>query len=123
MLCALVGSSLWVNNATRLGMAVSTSHSIGALFLLRAPMRHEPDARCPVGATIGVGIAFGGPGCVQWGDARHGVGAIVLSWVLSPVIAALFASALFLATKYGVLLAPDSHARRTRPARRCTRAC
>ena len=52
-----------------------------------------------------------------WGDARHGVGAIVLSWVLSPVIAALFASALFLATKYGVLLAPDSHARCTRPAR------
>ena len=53
---------------------------------------------------------------MQWGDARHGVGAIVLSWVLSPVIAALFASALFLATKYGVLLASDSHARCTRPA-------
>ena len=30
MLCALVGSSLWVNTASRLGLAVSTSHSIGA---------------------------------------------------------------------------------------------
>ena len=65
-----------------------------------------------VGATIGVGIAFGGAGCVQWGDARHGVGAIVLSWLVSPLLAAAFASALFLATKYGVLLAADPHARR-----------
>jgi hypothetical protein len=34
MLCALVGSAVWVNNATRLGMAVSTSHSIGTRRLL-----------------------------------------------------------------------------------------
>jgi phosphate/sulfate permease len=31
MLCALIGSSLWVNSATRLGMPVSTTHSIGEL--------------------------------------------------------------------------------------------
>lgn len=56
MLCALCGSALWVNNATRLGLAVSTSHSI-------------------VGATIGVGIAFRGTGTVLWGSATTGVGA------------------------------------------------
>jgi hypothetical protein len=51
MMCALVGSSVWVNNATRLGLAVSSSHSI-------------------VGATIGVGIAFRGPSAVLWGACR-----------------------------------------------------
>jgi sodium-dependent phosphate transporter len=54
MMCALVGSSVWVNNATRLGLAVSSSHSI-------------------VGATIGVGIAFRGPSAVLWG-ACHSLG-------------------------------------------------
>lgn len=93
MLCALVGSSLWVNNASRLGLPVSTSHSI-------------------VGATVGVGIAFRGPSCVLWGDARHGVASIVLSWVISPLMAALFGAALFLLTKHGVLKARDPHARR-----------
>jgi phosphate/sulfate permease len=76
---------------------------------------HAHAAACAVGATIGVGIAFGGPGCVQWGDARHGVGAIVLSWLVSPLVAAAFATAFFLATKFAVLRAPDSHARRACP--------
>jgi len=29
MLCALIGSSIWVNSATHLGLPVSTTHSIG----------------------------------------------------------------------------------------------
>jgi sodium-dependent phosphate transporter len=60
-----------------------------------------------VGATVGVGIAFGGVGAVRW----DGVAKIVMSWIVSPLLAALFACVLFLATKYGVLRAPDSHAR------------
>lgn len=92
MLCALCGSALWVNNASRLGWAVSTSHSI-------------------VGATIGVGIAFRGVHTVQWGDATHGVGAIILSWFISPLLAAGLACAIFLLTKQIILKHDDSHAR------------
>ena len=84
MLCALVGSSLWVNNASRLGLPVSTSHSI-------------------VGATLGVGFAFKGPSSVLWGDARHGIASIVLSWVVSPLAAAVFGALLFTGSKYLVL--------------------
>ena len=84
MLCALVGSSLWVNNASRLGLPVSTSHSI-------------------VGATLGVGFAFKGPSSVLWGDARHGILSIVLSWVISPLAAALFGAIIFTFSKKLVL--------------------
>jgi phosphate/sulfate permease len=76
-----------------------------------------------VGATIGVGIAFGGAGCVQWGNATHGVGAIVLSWIISPLIAALFAVAFFAATRVAVLQAPDSHARRAQRGSAAALAC
>ena len=92
MLCALIGSSFWVNNASRLGLPVSTSHSI-------------------IGALVGVGLAFTGPSSVKWGDARHGLGAVVLSWIVSPLVASVLGAALFLATKHGVLLAADPHAR------------
>ncbi|EGD92389.1 uncharacterized protein TERG_08993 [Trichophyton rubrum CBS 118892] len=47
MMCALVGSSLWLTFATKMGMPVSTTHSI-------------------VGAIIGVGIATLGKDGVQW---------------------------------------------------------
>lgn len=96
MLCALVGSSLWVNLASRLGLAVSTSHSI-------------------VGATIGVGVAFRGPSGVLWGDARRGVWSIVLSWVVSPFLAGALGALLFSATKLAVLRAPDPHTRSAQP--------
>lgn len=103
MLCALVGSSLWVNTASRLGMAVSTSHSI-------------------VGATIGVGIAFRGPGTVLWGDARRGVLSIVLSWVISPLVAGCLGALMFQGTKWAVLAAADPHARSAQRTLRAARA-
>jgi hypothetical protein len=40
MLCALIGSSMWVNTATRLGLPVSTTHSIGASPSAALPPRH-----------------------------------------------------------------------------------
>ena len=92
MLCALIGSSFWVNNASRLGLPVSTSHSI-------------------IGALVGVGLAFTGPSSVNWGNAKHGLGAVVLSWVVSPLVASVLGAALFLATKHFVLLAENPHAR------------
>jgi sodium-dependent phosphate transporter len=92
MLCALVGSSLWVNNASRLGLPVSTSHSI-------------------VGATLGVGFAFKGPASVLWGDARHGILSIVLSWVISPLAAAVFGALIFTFSKRLVLTSAQPAAR------------
>ena len=71
-------------------------------------------AECPrlaVGATVGVGIAFGGARSVFWGECAgsscDGVLGIVLSWFLSPALAGAFAAAIFLFTKYLVLRASD----------------
>jgi sodium-dependent phosphate transporter len=67
--------------------------------------------RVAVGATVGVGIAFGGMGSVFWGRCAgstcDGVLGIVLSWFLSPALAGAFAAAIFLFTKYLVLRAAD----------------
>ena len=46
-----------------------------------------------------------------WGDASHGVASIVLSWLLSPLIAAALGAALFTASKLAVLTAPNPAAR------------
>lgn len=68
---------------------------------------------------MGVGYSFGGSSSIQWGsfsDPGHGgmptgVKKIILSWFISPVLAAALSTALFLLTRYLVLLQPDSHAR------------
>jgi solute carrier family 20 (sodium-dependent phosphate transporter) len=58
----------------------------------------------PVGGIIGAGIACYGPSAINWGYASGGVAQIVVSWVVSPVIAGVVAACLFLATKHAVLL-------------------
>lgn len=68
MLAALLAGAIWLNVATWLGAPVSTTHSI-------------------IGSVMGAGIAAGGWGMVNWGT----IGAIVSSWVLSPVLGALIA--------------------------------
>ena len=82
--CALAGSALWVNSATHWGLPVSTTHSI-------------------VGAVAGVGIAAFGVNTVDW--SWKGMGQIIASWFISPVVAGIFASIVYLLTKYGVRLA------------------
>jgi sodium-dependent phosphate transporter len=82
MTCALVSSSLYLSLATRLGLPVSTTHSI-------------------IGAVIGVGIATLGTDGVNWGWS--GVGQIFATWGIAPGIAGGFASIIFMITKYGVL--------------------
>ncbi|AKU11456.1 phosphate permease [Azoarcus sp. CIB] len=72
MMAALLAGGLWINVATAFGMPVSTTHSI-------------------VGAVLGAGVAALGPDVVNW----KVIGAIAASWVISPVLAGLFA-ALFL---------------------------
>ncbi|THV55954.1 hypothetical protein BGAL_0001g00150 [Botrytis galanthina] len=82
MTCALVSSSLYLTLATRLGLPVSTTHSI-------------------IGGVIGVGIAAIGGDGVNWG--WNGVSQVFAAWVIAPGIAGAFAAILFLVTKYGVM--------------------
>ncbi|KAJ1665036.1 hypothetical protein IW140_003646 [Coemansia sp. RSA 1813] len=87
MLCALIGSAVWVLSASRYGIPVSTTHSI-------------------VGAIIGVGIAAFGGGAIQWGYS--GVAKIITSWFVSPVIAGIVTSIIYLPTRFFILESPNS---------------
>lgn len=63
-LAALLSAGLWVSLATWRSLPVSTTHSI-------------------VGAMIGFGIICGGFSVINWGK----LGAVVASWVISPIFA------------------------------------
>ncbi|KAF9377102.1 hypothetical protein CPC16_011982 [Podila verticillata] len=80
MVCSLVGSSSWVLFASSRGLPVSTTHSI-------------------VGAITGAGIAGFGFGAVKWA----GVGKIVVSWLISPLIAGAVTAAIFVFTRWLIL--------------------
>ncbi|MGD9863706.1 MAG: inorganic phosphate transporter [Pseudodonghicola sp.] len=69
MMAALTSSALWVNLATWIGAPVSTTHSV-------------------VGGVMGAGIAAAGFAAVNWSS----MGAIALSWVISPVLGGMIAA-------------------------------
>ncbi len=71
-LSALLAAALWVSFATWKSLPVSTTHSI-------------------VGAMIGFGVMAGGFSVINWGK----LGAVVLSWVISPVFAMVIAFLMF----------------------------
>ncbi|MDA3821604.1 MAG: inorganic phosphate transporter, partial [Bacteroidales bacterium] len=71
-LAALLSAALWVSFATWKSLPVSTTHSI-------------------VGAMIGFGIMAGGFSVIQWDK----LGAVVLSWVISPVFSLVIAFVMF----------------------------
>jgi PiT family inorganic phosphate transporter len=71
-LAALLASALWVSFATWRSLPVSTTHSI-------------------VGAMIGFGIMAGGIEMVNWVK----LGAVVLSWVISPVFSLVIGFVMF----------------------------
>ena len=71
-LSALLAAALWVSFATWKSLPVSTTHSI-------------------VGAMIGFGIMAGGTQVVNWPK----LGAVVLSWIISPVFSTIIAFILF----------------------------
>jgi PiT family inorganic phosphate transporter len=71
-LAALLAAALWVSFATWRALPVSTTHSI-------------------VGAMIGFGIMAGGLSVINWGK----LGAVVLSWVISPVFSLVIAFVMF----------------------------
>ena len=68
MLAALLAAGIWLMVASYMGWPVSTTHTI-------------------VGALVGFCIVGIGPESVQWGK----IGAIVASWVISPVMGATIA--------------------------------
>jgi len=72
MLAALLAAALWLLIASHFGWPVSTTHSI-------------------VGAIVGFAAVGIGIEAVKWGK----VGSIVMSWVVSPLLAGLIAYALF----------------------------
>ena len=69
---ALLAAALWVSFATWKSLPVSTTHSI-------------------VGAMIGFGIMAGGTAVINWGK----LGAVVASWVISPVFSLIIGWSMF----------------------------
>jgi PiT family inorganic phosphate transporter len=72
MLASLLAAAIWLLIASRKGWPVSTTHSI-------------------VGAIVGFAAVGVGLDAVKWGK----VGAIVMSWVISPVLAGVISFAIF----------------------------
>jgi PiT family inorganic phosphate transporter len=72
MLASLLAAAIWLLIASHKGWPVSTTHSI-------------------VGAIVGFAAAGVGMDAVKWGK----VGAIVMSWVVSPVMAGFISFAIF----------------------------
>jgi inorganic phosphate transporter, PiT family len=84
MMAALLAGAIWLNIATALGAPVSTTHSI-------------------VGAVLGAGIAAGGWDVANW----ERMGAIVASWVISPVCGGIIAAAFLFLIKRTITYKPD----------------
>lgn len=93
MVCAVLASSLYLTLATRIGMPVSTTHSI-------------------LGGVLGFGFGALGADGVKWVgwdgeggiDIKAGVIQVFLAWVIAPVLAGVAGAITFTITKYGVML-------------------
>ncbi|KAK4629406.1 Phosphate-repressible phosphate permease pho-4 [Fulvia fulva] len=81
MLCALIGSSLFLTLATKIGLPVSTTH-------------------CIIGGIIGVGFATVGANGVDW--SWGGVSQVFAAWGIAPCIAGCFGAMIFTFTMSGV---------------------
>ena len=84
MLASLLAAGIWLLVASYFGWPVSTTHSI-------------------VGAIVGFAIAAIGIDAVEWGN----VGYIVMSWVVSPILAGAIAFGLFASVRYLILDTDD----------------
>ena len=82
MMCAIIGSSLFLTVATHNGLPVSTTHSI-------------------IGGMVGSGVASVGFKQVSWGWG--GVSQVFAAWIIAPGIAGILSATLFLITKHVVL--------------------
>ncbi len=93
MLAALLAAGTWLLLASRKGWPVSTTHSI-------------------VGAIVGFAVITLGIESVDWPQ----VGAIVVSWVISPLMAGVIAFFIFNSIHWLILVRPDPLARARRYA-------
>lgn len=84
-LSALLAAALWVSFATWKSLPVSTTHSI-------------------VGAMVGFGIVTGGFSVVNW----PGLGAVVASWVISPLFSLVIAFVMFRLIVWAILARADA---------------
>lgn len=84
MMAALLAAAAWINIATWVGAPVSTTHAI-------------------VGGVMGAGIAAAGFHAVQW----QVVGAIAISWLLSPLLGAMVAIAVLAFINSFIIYVPD----------------
>lgn len=84
MMAALLAAALWLNLATIAGAPVSTTHSI-------------------VGGVMGGGMAAAGFSIVDWGT----MGAIVSSWIISPLMGGIIAASFLLAIKKTIIFRDD----------------
>lgn len=84
MLGSLLAAAVWLNIATRMGWPVSTTHSI-------------------IGAIVGFAAVGIGMEAVKWGQ----VGTIVMSWVISPLVAGTMAFLIFRTVQVLILDRPD----------------
>ncbi|KAI2705836.1 hypothetical protein DTO006G1_9853 [Penicillium roqueforti] len=87
MCCAVVASSLYLTFCTKIGLPVSTTHSL-------------------LGGILGMGIALIGADDIIWwgGDINSGVVQVFLAWVIAPILSGVAGALIFLITKYGILL-------------------
>ncbi len=84
MMAALLAAAAWIHLATILGAPVSTTHSV-------------------VGGVLGAAVAAAGFHAVHWPM----IGAIVASWVISPVTGGIVAAGLLAFVKFTVLFRSD----------------
>lgn len=84
MMSALLAAAIWLNLATAIGAPVSTTHSI-------------------VGGVLGAGVAAAGWGIANWPQ----VGAIIASWVISPIMGGIIAAAFLLLIKKRIIYQSD----------------
>jgi len=93
MVCAVIASSLYLTMATRIGMPVSTTHSI-------------------LGGVLGMGFGALGPSGIVWVgykddgsvNIKAGVIQVFLAWIIAPVLAGTAGAIIFSITKYGIML-------------------
>ena len=72
MLSALIATALWLQVASYFGWPVSTTHAI-------------------IGALLGFGALIGGVDAIHWSQ----MGAIALSWIVTPAVSGIFAFLIF----------------------------
>mmetsp|Transcript_1280 Transcript_1280/g.2521 ORF Transcript_1280/g.2521 Transcript_1280/m.2521 type:complete len:563 (-) Transcript_1280:316-2004(-) len=89
MLASLVSTAVFLMLSSFTSMPVSATHAV-------------------VGSVAGMTIGAVGVECVDW--TMSGMGALISSWVISPVLAGIIAVAVYAATKKLILDTPDPRA-------------